>query len=90
MISTLTEVKMIKEVLMVIDLTISMLGGNTFPIQIEMITTEEHCQQEIKNFNPIKLNFVGNIINVVATCQPLTESFEGDIIDEQSEEGVTL
>ena len=81
---------MIKEVLMVIDLTISMLGGNTFPIQIEMITTEEHCQQEIKNFNPIKLNFVGNIINVVATCQPLTESFEGDIIDEQSEEGVTL
>ena len=81
---------MIKEVLMVIDLTISMLGGNTFPIQIEMITTEEHCQQEIKNFNPIKLNFVGNVINVVATCQPLTESFEGDIIDEQSEEGVTL
>ena len=90
MISTLTEVKMIKEVLMVIDLTISMLGGNTFPIQIEMITTEEHCQQEIKNFNPIKLNFVGNVINVVATCQPLTESFEGDIIDEKSEEGVTL
>ena len=55
-----------------------------------MTATEEHCQQEIKNFNPIKLNFVGNVINVVATCQPLTESFEGDIIDEQTEEGVTL
>ena len=81
---------MIKEVLMVIDLTISMLGGNTFPIQIEMVTTQEECEKEVKNFNPIKLNFIGNVINVVATCQPLTESFEGDIIDEKSEEGVTL
>ena len=55
-----------------------------------MITTEEHCEQEVKNFNPIKLNFVGNVINVVATCQPLTETFEGDIINEQTEEGVIL
>ena len=80
---------MIKEVLMVIDLTISMLGGNTFPIQIEMITTEEHCQQEIKNFNPIKLNFVGNVISVEAQCLPLTEEDKLDIMNE-NKEGVTL
>ena len=80
---------MIKEVLMVIDLTISMLGGNTFPIQIEMITTEEHCQQEIKNFNPIKLNFVGNVISVEAQCLPLTEEDKQDIMNE-NKEGVIL
>ena len=81
---------MANEVLMVIKITIAMLGGNVFPVDVEMITTQQHCEQEIKNFNPIKLNFVGNVINVVATCQSLTESFEGDIIDEKSEEGVTL
>ena len=51
---------MVNEVLMVVKITIAMLGGNTFPVDIEMITTQEHCEQEIKNFNPIKLNFVGN------------------------------
>ena len=81
---------MIKEVLMVIDLTISMLGGNTFPIQIEMVTTQEECEKEVKNFNPIKLNFIGNVINVVATCQPLTENEFESIIIEENEEGVIL
>ena len=80
---------MINEVLMVVKITIAMLGGATFPVDIEMITTQEHCEQEIKNFNPIKLNFVGNIINVQAQCLPLTEQDKNDIIIE-TEEGVTL
>ena len=67
-----------------------MLGGNTFPVDIEMITTQEHCEQEIKNFNPIKLNFVGNVISVKAECLPLTEEDKRDIIEGQTEEGVIL
>lgn len=80
---------MVNEVLMVVKITIAMLGGATFPVDIEMITTQEHCEQEIKNFNPIKLNFVGNIINVQAQCLPLTEQDKNDIII-KTEEGVTL
>ena len=80
---------MVNEVLMVVKITIAMLGGATFPVDIEMITTQEHCEQEIKNFNPIKLNFVGNIINVQAQCLPLTEQDKNDIII-GTEEGVTL
>ena len=80
---------MVNEVLMVVKITIAMLGGNTFPVDIEMITTQEHCEQEIKNFNPVKLNFVGNIISVKAECLPLTEEDKQDIINE-TEEGVTL
>tara|TARA_R100001591_G_scaffold111595_1_gene123312 strand:+ start:26 stop:298 length:273 start_codon:yes stop_codon:yes gene_type:complete len=87
---TLTKgIFMVNEVLMVVKITIAMLGGATFPVDIEMITTQEHCEQEIKNFNPIKLNFVGNIINVQAQCLPLTEQDKNDIIIE-TEEGVTL
>ena len=81
---------MVNEVLMVINITIAMLGGNTFPVDIEMITTQEHCEQEIKNFNPIKLNFVGNVISVKAECLPLTEEDKRDIIEGQTEEGVIL
>ena len=87
---TLTKgIFMVNEVLMVVKITIAMLGGATFPVDIEMITTQEHCEQEIKNFNPIKLNFVGNVINVQAQCLPLTEEDKRDIIIE-TEEGVTL
>ena len=78
------------EVLMVINITIAMLGGATFPVDIEMITTQEHCEQEIKNFNPVKLNFVGNVISVEAQCLPLTEEDKRDIIEGQTEEGVIL
>tara|TARA_R100000005_G_scaffold20178_1_gene8634 strand:- start:39 stop:284 length:246 start_codon:yes stop_codon:yes gene_type:complete len=81
---------MVNEVLMVVKITIAMLGGNTFPVDIEMITTQEHCEQEIKNFNPIKLNFVGNVISVKAECLPLTEEDKRDIIEGQTEEGVIL
>lgn len=81
---------MVNEVLMVVKITIAMLGGNTFPVDIEMITTQEHCEQEIKNFNPIKLNFVGNVISVKAQCLPLTEEDKRDIIEGQTEEGVIL
>ena len=81
---------MVNEVLMVINITIAMLGGATFPVDIEMITTQEHCEQEIKNFNPIKLNFVGNVISVKAECLPLTEEDKRDIIEGQTEEGVIL
>ena len=81
---------MVNEVLMVINITIAMLGGSTFPVDIEMITTQEHCEQEIKNFNPIKLNFVGNVISVKAECLPLTEEDKRDIIEGQTEEGVIL
>ena len=80
---------MVNEVLMVVKITIAMLGGNTFPVDIEMITTQEHCEQEIKNFNPIRLNFVGNEIKVQAECLPLTEEDKQDIMNE-NEEGVTL
>ena len=80
---------MVNEVLMLINITIAMLGGATFPVDIEMITTQEHCEQEIKNFNPVKLNFVGNVISVEAQCLPLTEEDKQDIINE-TEEGVTL
>ena len=81
---------MVNEVLMVVKITIAMLGGNTFPVDIEIITTQEHCEQEIKNFNPIKLNFVGNVISVKAECLPLTEEDKRDIIEGQTEEGVIL
>ena len=81
---------MVNEVLMVVKITIAMLGGNTFPVDIEMITTQEHCEQEIKNFNPIKLNFVGNVISVKAECLPLTEEDKRDIIEGQTEEGLIL
>lgn len=81
---------MVNEVLMVVKITIAMLGGNTFPVDIEMITTQEHCEQEIKNFNPVKLNFVGNVISVEAQCLPLTEEDKRDIIEGQTEEGVIL
>ena len=54
-----------------------------------MITTQEHCEQEIKNFNPVKLNFVGNVISVEAQCLPLTEEDKQDIMNE-NKEGVTL
>ena len=80
---------MANEVLMVIKITIAMLGGNVFPVDVEMITTQEHCEQEIKNFNPIKLNFVGNIISVKAECLPLTEEDKQDIMNE-TEEGVDI
>ena len=80
---------MVNEVLMVVKITIAMLGGNTFPVDIEMITTQEHCEQEIKNFNPVRLNFVGNVINVQAECLPLTEQDKRDIMNE-NEEGVDI
>ena len=88
--TTLTKgIFMVNEVLMVVKITIAMLGGNTFPVDIEMITTQEHCEQEIKNFNPIRLNFVGNVINVQAECLPLTEQDKSDIMNE-NEEGVDI
>ena len=80
---------MVNEVLMVIKITIAMLGGNIFPVDVEMISTQEHCEQEIKNFNPIRLNFVGNVINVQAECLPLTEQDKSDIMNE-NEEGVDI
>jgi hypothetical protein len=80
---------MVNEVLMVVKITIAMLGGNTFPVDIEMITTQEHCEQEIKNFNPIRLNFVGNEIKVQAECLPLTEEDKKAIMNE-TEEGVDI
>ena len=80
---------MANEVLMVIKITIAMLGGNVFPVDVEMITTQEHCEQEIKNFNPIKLNFVGNVISVKAECLPLTEEDKKAIMNE-TEEGVDI
>ena len=80
---------MVNEVLMVVKITIAMLGGNTFPVDIEMITTQEHCEQEIKNFNPIRLNFVGNEIKVQAECLPLTEEDKQAIMNE-TEEGVDI
>ena len=80
---------MVNEVLMVVKITIAMLGGNTFPVDIEMITTQEHCEQEIKNFNPIRLNFVGNEIKVQAECLPLTEEDKRDIMN-GNEEGVDI
>ena len=80
---------MANEVLMVIKITIAMLGGDVFPVDVEMITTQEHCEQETKNFNPIRLNFVGNEIKVQAECLPLTEEDKQDIMNE-TEEGVTL
>ena len=80
---------MVNEVLMVVKITIAMLGGNTFPVDIEMITTQEHCEQEIKNFNPVRLNFVGNVINVQAECLPLTEQDKSDIMNE-NKEGVDI
>jgi len=80
---------MVNEVLMVIKITIAMLGGDVFPVDVEMITTQEHCEQEIKNFNPIRLNFVGNEIKVQAECLPLTKEDKQDIMNE-TEEGVTL
>ena len=80
---------MVNEVLMVIKITIAMLGGDVFRVDVEMITTKEHCEQEIKNFNPIRLNFVGNEIKVQAECLPLTEEDKQDIMNE-TEEGVTL
>ena len=88
--TTLTKgIFMVNEVLMVVKITIAMLGGNTFPVDIEMITTQEHCEQEIKNFNPVRLNFVGNVINVQAECLPLTEQDKSDIMNE-NEEGVDI
>jgi hypothetical protein len=80
---------MANEVLMVIKITIAMLGGNVFPVDVEMITTQEHCEQEIKNFNPIRLNFVGNEIKVQAECLPLTEEDKKAIMNE-TEEGVDI
>ncbi len=80
---------MVNEVLMVVKITIAMLGGDTFPITMEMITDKEHCEQEVKNFDPIKLNFIGNIIDVEAECLPLTKQDKNDIIFE-TKEGVTL
>ena len=80
---------MANEVLMVIKITIAMLGGYVFPVDVEMITTQEHCEQEIKNFNPVKLNFVGNVISVKAECLPLTEEDKQDIMNE-TEEGVDI
>ena len=80
---------MANEVLMVIKITIAMLGNDIFPVDVEMITTQEHCEQEIKNFNPIRLNFVGNEIKVQAECLPLTEEDKKAIMNE-TEEGVDI
>ena len=50
----------------------------------------ETCLEDIKDFDPIKMNMMGNVISVDAECIPLTEyEFEGIII-EDNKEGVTL
>ncbi len=75
---------------MIVQITISMFDGVTLPIDIEMITDKATCEQEIKDFNPVKMNFVGNIVSVKASCQPLPEEYKDAIIIENDLEGVDI
>lgn len=81
---------MINEAMMVLTIVLKMFDGTDFPIQVEKLTDMETCLKDIEDFDPIKMNMMGNVISVDAECIPLTEyKFEGIII-EDNKEGVTL
>ena len=66
--------------MMVLTIVLKMFDGTDFPIQVEKLTDMETCLEDIKDFDPITMNMMGNVISVNAECIPLTEyEYEGII-----------
>jgi len=81
---------MANDALMVITIIIKLFNGQQLPIEIEKITDMDTCQEEIKDFDPIKMNMMGNVMSVKADCIVLTDEQKDGIIILEHEEGVDI
>ena len=81
---------MVNEVMMVITIIIQLFNGQQIPIEIEKITDMDTCQEEIKDFDPVRMNMMGNVMSVTADCIVLTDEQKDGIIILEHEEGVDI
>ena len=76
---------MVKESIFIVTIIIQTFGGDRLPVQVETVTDEITCQEQLKDFNPIKMNMMGATMEATAECVPLTSDEEIDIIDLDNE-----
>ena len=71
---------MVKECIFVVTIIIQTFGGEKLPVQVETVTDEITCQEQLEQFNPVKMKMMGATMEVTAECIPLTYDEEDDII----------
>ena len=71
---------MVKECIFVVTIIIQTFGGEKLPVQVETVTDEITCQEQLEKFNPVKMRMMGATMEATAECIPLTHDEEDDII----------
>ena len=47
---------MVKESIFIVTIIIQTFGGEKLPVQVETVTDEITCQEQLEQFNPVKMN----------------------------------
>tara|TARA_S200002703_G_scaffold22077_1_gene18775 strand:+ start:230 stop:475 length:246 start_codon:yes stop_codon:yes gene_type:complete len=76
---------MVKESIFIVTIIIQTFGGERLPVQIETVTDEITCQEQLKDFNPVKMNMMGATMEATAKCVPLTSKEKDNIIESDNE-----
>jgi len=71
---------MVKESIFIVTILIQTFNGEKLPVQIETVTDEITCQQQLDQFNPVKMKMMGAIMEATAECIPLTQDEKDNII----------
>ena len=76
---------MVKEAIFIVTILIQTFNGEKLPVQIETVTDEITCQEQLEQLNPVKMKMMGAIMEATAECIPLTYDEDDDIIDFDNE-----
>ena len=76
---------MVKESIFIVTILIQTFSGEKLPVQIETVTDEITCQEQLEQFNPVRMKMMGAIMEATAECVPLTYEEDDDIIDFDNE-----
>ena len=71
---------MVKESIFIVTIIIQTFGGEKLPVQVETVTDEITCQEQLEQFNPVKMKMMGATMEATAESIPLTHDEEDDII----------
>ena len=71
---------MVKESIFIVTIIIQTFGGEKLPVQVETVTDEITCQEQLEQFNPVKMKMMGATMEATAECIPLPHDEEDDII----------
>ena len=71
---------MVKESIFIVTIIIQTFGGEKLPVQVETVTDEITCQEQLEQFNPVKMKMMGATMEATAECIPLTDEEKDSII----------